>query len=171
VPVNAVLISEPSIDFATLLGLTHEALGQNIADAADASHRKLCPAEKYLTCLAAMGDMSSLITPRLLSHVSFGFLIVVDRHEVVNILNVAVGMPFVSVDTLMSGCELIILTGTLAQWRDAIASGTSKGAPPIVRACYSIILRIFDQMGLSAVWKDFDRSSDRVGFYLEHTHV
>jgi hypothetical protein len=171
VPVNAVLISEPSIDFATLLGLTHEALGQNIAEAADDSHRKLCPSEKYLTCLATMADVSSVITPRLLSHVSFGFLIVVDSHEVVSILNVAVGMPFVSVATLMNGCDLIVLTGTLAQWRDAIASGTSKASQSIVRACYSRILHIFDQMGLSAVWKDFDRSSDRTGYYLEHTHV
>jgi hypothetical protein len=171
VPVNAVLISEPSIDFATLLGLTHEALGQNVAEAADVSHRKLCPSEKYLTCLATMADSQSIITPRLLSHVSFGFLVVVDTHELIDILNVAVGMSFVSVPTLMAGCDIIIITGTLAQWRDAIASGTSKATQPTVRACYSKILWIFDQMGLSTVWKDFDRSSDRGGYYLEHTHV
>jgi hypothetical protein len=50
-PVETVLIIGPAIDFTALLNVTHEALGYDIAAAADASPRKLSDAEKFLVCL------------------------------------------------------------------------------------------------------------------------
>jgi hypothetical protein len=169
-PVNVALIAQPSIDFNTLLGITHEALGRNIAANADNAHRKVSPSEKFVMCMASMTSQDQ-ITANLLSHVSFTILIIIDDYSVLDIINVASGMSFISTDSDVSGCSLVVMTGTLAQWRDAVASGTSRSAINAVRNCYSKILVLFDQLGLSNVWRDYDRSSDRQGYYLEYNNV
>jgi len=168
-PVEAVLITGPAIDFTTLLSLTHEALGYNIASVADASHRKMVDAEKFLSCLAAFKGELGEITPNLLSHVSFSVLVIADERDVLDIIERTSGMSFVQAETAVSNVNLAVLTGTLSQWRDAVASGTDESTPPTVRTCYSKILLLFDRAGLSSVWNSFERHTapDRSGFLLE----
>ena len=48
---DAVLVQVPSVDFRTLIGLTHKVMGRSPAAAADASRRELSDAEKFLTAL------------------------------------------------------------------------------------------------------------------------
>ena len=165
-PVEAVLIAGPAIDFNTLLGLTYKALRRNIAGASDASPRKMVDAEKFLTCLAALRGEDSAITPDLLSHVSFSVLVIADEHDLLSVLEIAGGMSFVH--TLAdSNIAMAVITGTLAQWKDAVVSGTNEATDPAVRTCYSKILWLLDQAGLTWVWNDYDRRTDRNGFLLE----
>lgn len=168
--VEAVLITVPSIDFKALLGLTHEALGYNVAEASDTSHKKMVDTEKYLTCLAAFNNESSEITPNLLSHVAFSVLIIADERDLLDILERTSGMSFVRAETKAPNIYLAVLSGTLAQWRDAVTSGTDRVASPLVRTCFSKILLLFDRAGLTSVWRNFDRSPapDRSGFLLEY---
>ncbi len=169
-PVEAVLITAPAIDFTTLLGLTHQALGYSIASVADANHRKMVDAEKFLSCLAAFKQEFGEITPNLLSHVSFSVLVIAEERDLLDILERTSGMSFVRADTTAPNVNVAVLTGTLAQWRDAVASGTQEAIPPAVRTCYSKILLLFDRAGLTSVWSNFERrtSPDRSGFLLEH---
>ncbi len=164
-PVEAVLITTPSIDFTTLLGLTHETLDRNIAGAADSSHRKMVDAEKYLTCLAALKSVEAIITPDLLAHVSFSVLIIADELDLLDILG-RTGMSFVVAETTVSGVSIAVATGTLRQWKEAVISGTSEAAASVTRTCYSKILLLFDRAGLTSVWSDYQRSTDRSGFLL-----
>ncbi len=168
-PVEAVLIKGPAIDFNTLLSLTHEALGFSIAEYADSCGRKMVDTEKYLSCLAALKDEDGGITPNLLVHIHFAVLVLAEERDLLDILEYA-NMPFVRAETLAPNVKLAILTGNLAQWRDAVASATSQSVPPTVRTCYTKILLLFDRAGLSAVWKNFDRTTapDRSGFLLEY---
>ena len=168
-PVEAVLITGPAIDFTTLLSLTHHALGYNIASVADASHRKMVDAEKFLSCLAAFKEELAEITPNLLSHVSFSVLVIASERDLLDILERTSGMSFVRAETTAPDVNLAVLTGTLGQWRDAVSSGTNEATPPIVRACYSKILLLFDRAGLTLVWNDFERhtAADHSGFLLE----
>lgn len=167
-PVEAVLINSPAIDFTAFLGLAYEALGYNLAGAADASHRKMVDSEKVLSCLAALKDRSAEITPKLLSHVSFGVLVIADERDLLDILDMTSGMSFVRAMTVPN-VEIAVISGTLLQWRNAVASGTKEAAPPIVRTCYSKILMLFDRAGLTSVWSDFERrmAPDQSGFLLE----
>jgi hypothetical protein len=169
-PVETVLITTPAIDFTTLLSLSHHALGYNIAGAADASHRKLADAEKFLSCLASLKEQDAEITPSLLSHVSFSVLVIADERDLLDILERTSGMSFVRGETTAPGVNLAVLTGTLAQWRDAVAAGTNDASPPTVRTCYSKILLLFDRAGLTSVWSNFERTTapDRSGFLLEY---
>jgi len=168
-PVEAVLITSPAIDFDTLLSLTHKALGYNIAGAADASHRKMADPEKFLSCLAGFKDQSAEMTTNLLSHVSFGVLVAADERDLLDILDIASGMSFVRSLTVPN-LEILVISGALSQWRDAVVCGTNEAAPPTVRTCYSKILLLFDRAGLTTVWSDFERRTapDHNGFLLEN---
>jgi hypothetical protein len=169
-PVEAVLITAPAIDFSTLLGLTHQALGYNIAGVADSSHRKMVDAEKFLSCLAAFKQQYGEITPNLLSHVSFSVLVIAEERDLLDILERTSGMSFVRAETTAPDVNVAVLTGTLAQWRDAVASGAQEVTPPTVRTCYSKILLLFDRAGLTSVWSNFERRTapDHSGFLLEY---
>ncbi len=168
-PVEAVLITGPAIDFGTLLSLTHNAMGYSLAEAADSSARKMVETEKYLSCLAAFKEENSEITPNLLIHAYFAVLVMAEERDLLDILEYA-NMPFVRGDTMAPGVKISLLTGNLAQWRDAVAAATSEIVPPTVRTCFTKILLLFDRAGLSAVWSNFDRTTapDRSGFLLEY---
>ena len=164
--VETVLIIAPAIDFTTLLGLAHDALGYDIASVADASPRELSDAEKFLVCLAALKDESAEITFNLLSHISFSVLVIAEERDLLDILE-RTGMPFVRAETKARDMNVAVLTGTLAQWKNAVASGTDEDAPVPVRVCFSKILLLFDCVGLTSVWSNFERQADCGGFYLE----
>ena len=165
-PAETVLIIAPAIDFTTLLGLAHDTLGYDIASAADASPRKLSDAEKFLVCLAALKDESAEIAFNLLSHISFSVLVIADERDLLEILERA-GMPFVCAETKARDVNVAVLSGTLVQWKNAVAAGTHEDAPVTVRTCFSKILLMFDCVGLTSVWSNFERQADCGGFYLE----
>lgn len=181
-PVEVVLISNPAIDFDTLLSIAHEAMGRNIADAADASPRIMTDAEKFLSCLAALRDenrddngtitsvITPLIAPDLLRHVSFSILVIAEEHDLLAILEIASSMTFVRTETTAPGVSIAVVTGTLAQWKYAVVSGTDDRVSSVARTCYSKILLLFDRAGLTSVWNDYDRiaAPDRNGFRLEY---
>lgn len=167
---DAVLINVPSIDFNTFLTLSQKALGYSPARQADSSGKRMTDAEKFLWCLDSFRDEDQKgIALHLLGHVSFSVFICAEERDMIEIYDCASGMQMASADTLVSGVKIAVLTGTLAQWRDAVTSGASQQAAPMVRACYSKILLLFDKAGLSGVWNDFSRraSPDRIGLFLE----
>jgi hypothetical protein len=93
--------------------------------------------------------------------------VIAEERDLLNILERTSGMSFVRAETTAPNVNLAVLTGTLAQWRDAVVSGTDEATPPIVRTCYSKILLLFDRAGMS--WNNFERHSapDRNGFLLK----
>lgn len=164
---SVVLIQQPAIDFDTLLGASHKLLGYSLSAKADQSHTIEADAERFISCLSAMRDPNAPagITPNLLTHVSFSALIAADERDLIDILEMA-NMPFVTAETTMRGVMVSVVTGTLAQWRDAVKSGAGPGEFN-VRACYCQIMVLFEQVGLN-VWKDFQvkPQSDKT-FFLE----
>jgi len=167
--VDAVLIQQPAVNFTTFLAVTHEALGYSPAAKSDASHRKMCDAEKFISCLESLSDKNAAhsLPPALLTHVSFSVLIAADDRDILSILEAAVGMPFVHTETTSRGIDLLVVTGTLAQWRVAVISGSRREGT--VQACYCKILTLFEGTGLN-VWGDCKRkpaASDSRLFYLE----
>jgi hypothetical protein len=167
---EALLINRPAIDFGVFLGVSHKILGYSPAAPSDQSHRELADAERFLSCLAALRDPKATpgLPPKLLTHVSFSALVVADERDLLDILEGCAGMPFVVADTLARGVQAAVISGTLAQWRDAVKSGSSPDAEPSVRLCFNKIHSLFCAEGLN-VWTDFrtHEAPDRVTFYLE----
>lgn len=153
---EAILITQPSVDFRTFIGLAHQVMGRSPAEAADACRRELSDAEKFLSCLASLRDakVGVGLSPYLLSHVSFSAFIGADDRDLLDILQCCAGMPFVTAETTVRGAQIAVVTGTLAQWRDAIASGCRKDVEPPVRYCFNRLHGWFTATGLN-VWGDF----------------
>ncbi|MGA2061684.1 MAG: hypothetical protein ABSG67_14460 [Thermoguttaceae bacterium] len=167
---SAVLIQTPNVDFATFLGLCQQALGRNPAATVDASPLERSDAERFLACLAALRDRNASVglAPNLLTHVSVSILAAADDRDMLDILQASTTMPFVATDTLMHGVQLAVITGTLAQWRDAVKSGCSKNNTPNMRVFFNRVMSLFESAGLGGIWKDFESRPLRdQTFYLE----
>lgn len=167
---SVVLISVPAIDFRTFIGLSHKATGRNVASRVDASRRELSDAEKFLSCLAALRDDHAPVglAPCLLAHVSFSALIGADDRDLLAILQCCAGLPFVAVETTVRDVQVAVVTGTLAQWRDAVVSGCGRGVESPVRHCFNQLYGLFVAAGLN-VWGDFQtrQAPDRTFLLLE----
>lgn len=167
---DAILITQPSVDFRTFVGLSHQALGRSPMEAADAAHRELSDAEKFLSCLAALRDSEAGVglPSHLLSHVSFSAFLAADERDLLDILQCCAGMPFVATDTNLRGVQLAVVTGTLAQWKEAVVSGCRRDAETAVRHCFNRLYGLFVAAGLN-VWTDFQirQTPDQTFLLLE----
>jgi hypothetical protein len=161
----AIIITQPVIDFKTFVAVTHKALGRSIAAASDKAHDQH-PIERYLSCLAAMRDelAPAGLPANLLYHVSFSLLIAADQIDTIPILECAAGMPFVTVETINDSIDLTVVYGTLAQWRDAVVSGTRRTGE--VQALYCSIMSQFEGMNLN-VWPEYNKKWSNGLFLLE----
>ena len=153
---SAILINRPSIDFKTLLGLSFHALGYSPSVKSDASKLEVSDTERFLSCLAAIRDQKSPagLVPSLLTHVSFSVFLACEDRDMIDVLQCAAGMSFVVADTVLRGAQVAVITGTLAQWRDAVSNGCTVAVEPQVRACFNQIHTLFSDSGLD-VWTDF----------------
>ena len=165
---DAVLIQQPAVDFSTFLGLCHQMLGYSPAAVADASPRKLHDAERFLSCLSALKEKNASVglPPHLLTHVSFSVLLAADERDMKDILEYCSGMPFVIADTLARGVQAAVVTGSLAQWRDAVISGCQFSVEPSVRFLFNKILGLFEGVNLN-IWPDCERKQVGPTFLLQ----
>lgn len=149
------LVQQPAIDFATLLGASQQALGYSPGAKADQVRRDMSDSERFVSCLSAFHDPQAPAgwTPNLFSHVSFSVLLLVDERDLLDIIEASPGMAIVTADTLARSTMLAVMTGTLAQWRDAVISGAKQDAQFNVRSCFCDVKTLFEQQGLM-VWKD-----------------
>ena len=165
---EAILIQQPHVDFNAFLGACHKVLGYNPSKRSDATNRQIHEAERFLSCLSAVREESAPVglSPSLLAHVSFSVLVVTQERDMQDILQYCSGMPFVVADTLARGMQVGVITGTLAQWRDAIASGCEAAAEETVRRLFNKILGLFEASRLN-VWADYIKREQGRTFSLE----
>ncbi len=116
---SVAVISEPVIDFTTLIGVAQQALGYSPGAKADQVRRDMPDAERLISCLSAFHDQAAPagLTPNLLAHVSFSVLVVADERDIIDILEAASGMAIVTADTVSRGVMIAVLSGTLTPGR------------------------------------------------------
>ncbi len=153
---EVLLVTTPAVNFRAFLGACLHVLGYSPARAADAAPRDLSEPEKFLSCLAALRDQKApaSLAPNLLTHISFSVFVVADERDLLDILERCAGMPFVTAETTVRGMTAAVITGTLAQWRDAVASGSVSNVEASVRAGFNKVYGLFCGAGLN-VWGDY----------------
>jgi hypothetical protein len=155
---TAAIIAQPSIDFSTLTRVAMQALGRSITTAVDTAGRKMHDTEKFLSCLSSIrGNNSTGLPDELLPHCCFTALIMCDQGDTLAVLEAASGMPFTFKETVMRGIDLIILSGTLRQWRDVVVIGSE--CDDAVRTLYAAIRDQFRSLNLD-LWRGWDQQSD-----------
>ena len=164
----AALIQGPAIDFHTFLGIAHQALGRSPAHRADGDSRVSNDALKFLACLSdCQGGPVLTASPHHLCHVTYSVVLAADERTLREILACADGMPVLMSDTVAPAVVLILLTGNLNQWRDAVVSGTSREPP--CRSYFCRIQQLFEEHGLGHIWRDYNKRETPDSFYvLEH---
>ena len=166
---DAVLINKPCIDFKTLLGLSFHALGYSVTEKSDNGLLDVSDTERFISALAAIRDPKAPagLIPHLLTHVSFSVFLACEERDMIDVLQSAAGMSFVVADTVARGVQVAVISGTLAQWRDAVSNGSTLATEGEVRLCFNRIHSLFEGAGLD-VWTDFRvRPAPDKTFYLE----
>ena len=171
-PPEVRLITTPSVNLRDFLLTCEKFLGYSLTRAADASRLVLSEPGKFLSYLAALRDQNARVgtapNPKFLSHVSFSVFVVAEERDLRDILECCSGMSFVTAETLVTRVLAAVITGTLAQWRDAVAAGFVREADPSVRVGFNRIHSLFYDMNLN-VWADYDiRQAADGTFFMEH---
>ena len=149
--------------------MSYQATGRNLSAKADSSRRDLSEAERFLRCLAAIRDPQAAagLVPSLLTHASFSVFLACEERDMIDVLQSAAAMSFVVADTVARGVQVAVISGTLAQWRDAVSNGSTLATEGEVRLCFNRIHSLFEGAGLD-VWTDFRvRPAPDKTFYLE----
>jgi hypothetical protein len=157
-PLEVFLVTTPKVDFPAFVGACTEVLGYSPAKAADASGRDMTDVERFLSCLATIRnpEARASFAPDLsfLPHVSFSVLVVADERDLFDIVERCVGMSFVTAETTIRRVRAAVVSGTLAQWRDAVIAGSVREIEPSVRFGFNKLYRMFYGAGLN-VWSDY----------------
>lgn len=152
---DAALIVTPNVDFQTLVGVAHKALGYSPAAVADSSHIQLSETERYLSCLAALHDKNAPtgLAGHLLQHAFASVMFAFDERDAIPILELG-AMPFVLSESVRRGTLFGVMSGTLAQWRDAILAGIRPVVSTETRQFYGRVMKLFEGNGLN-LWKGY----------------
>ena len=129
---NAIIVQVPGVDLGSLLSLAKEALGYDLAGRLDADPIERPAAERFISCLAAMEDREAApgLYDHLLEHVTVSVLVAADLPDALDIEAIA-AMPCVTAQTRLRDVRLLVLTGTLGQWKRTVLSGSiSLRRPP-----------------------------------------
>ena len=163
---NAIIVQVPGVDLGSLLSLAKEALGYDLAGRLDADPIERPAAERFISCLAAMEDREAApgLYDHLLEHVTVSVLVAADLPDALDIEAIA-AMPCVTAQTRLRDVRLLVLTGTLGQWKCAVLSGSISLRPPSVRTCFNRVMSAFLAAGLD-LWKDRKRQAVSDGTLL-----
>lgn len=165
---NAILISKPQFDIPTILSLSNEMLGRSPARIADSANLTGLP--HLLACLASFRDKDAKPTIRggkdAFDLLHFGFIIVADEPEMIQILEILGGMPFAVTETRLRGVQTAIVVDTLHRWREAVLRGCRQDQSETIRYCFDKIFIQFQNIGLADVFGTKKSLPDRT-FFIE----
>jgi len=167
---NAVLISQPNINFDQFLASANTVLGRNPAAAVDQLKGRSV-AEKFTSCLGALIDAEfpAGLHDEFLNHLTYSAFCVCPIWDLMTVLSAASGMPFVVGETKDRNHAAFVLTGTLHQWHGSIQNGTELRQPDGCRELYCRLMERFESVGLGKLWADREKKWDAQHlFYLTH---
>ncbi len=167
---EVMFVLTPVFNLQTFPSTCRQVLGYSPLRASDALEREVSDAERFLSCLAAFRDPKAPAgyALHLLPHVSVSIFIVADDRDVRDILEYCSGMSFVTTETLARGILAAVVSGTLAQWRNAVVSGSVRETEGPVRLAFNKLRTLFRGAGLD-VWVDYrTREADDHTLLLEY---
>jgi hypothetical protein len=153
---KALFVLTPVFNRRDFPAACRQVLGYSPLAGVGAAEREMSDAETFLSCLAAFHDEKAPagFALHLLPHVSYSILVVADDQDMRDILEYCSGMSFVTANTLARGATAAVISGTLAQWRNAVASGSGRNVEGSVRLGFNNIRRLFSAACLD-LWDDY----------------
>lgn len=157
---EAILIAKTDINFDVLAATCGATLPQDALATVNRTSRKVSDPEKFLLILSDVKDGTT--KPNLYCHVSYSFIVLAEDYDLIEILEFCSGMPFIQSETTRRGTSFAIVTGTLAQWRDAVVSGSQSRHAAI----FNKIHNIFVGMNLQHIWSGYKQEPNGKNYQL-----
>lgn len=168
---QVVIIQKPKIDFDSFLAIASQVLGYNPARVADKSSKDMTDSEKLILCLQSMKNPDALkFRDYFLEHINLSVMLLALEDDLLEITEICGSMPHISTVTLRRDVCLSIITGTIRQWREAIAVGCSKDVSVTVGVVFTAAYQAFVKDGFGFVWNRYNVKPHTHGqLLLEHT--
>ncbi len=169
------LILLTKLNLQAFLPLSRDILGYSAAKAADGVSIELKEIPHNIACLAAFKDEKHPPTFKsdcpYLKLFQAGFLIAADERDMAEILELA-AMPFVLTQTMSRGVDAVIVSGTLAAWRDAITLACSPRTDISreARFTFNSAYKIFCKEGLRDMFGDLHVAEQADHTFLLQNH-
>lgn len=157
-------VIRPLINWNIFVKHTYEILGRSITQklderAAYTGDYNVRDVKAYLSMLSEMCspgmDLHAVLkNSRILDHLSYSFLVSGDIRLLVDII--------INTDlkALPADDKIVLLTGTLSQWKRAVQAYLILGANPVSREFYTNIYHFFGFEGLSDLWPSVTSAPD-----------
>jgi hypothetical protein len=168
---NAIIITTPNINFDQFLSAASLVFGRNLSEKTD-KVPGVSVMERLASCL---GQILNVDSPRgvhaeFLNHLYYSVFLVCPVDDLMAILSICEGMPFVAGEAV-NGHAGAFVTGGLMDWRQAITSGTSLRQTDGCRECFCRLMERFESIGLGKLWDGRSKKWDAERlFYLKHEH-
>jgi hypothetical protein len=156
------LIAGTAVDWNRFVSTANCALGRSPTKELDNCGLPVGNPSSYVAALAEFARPGSnpvtsiRDSDKVLDHMSFSFLVAVDRDTALAVLKPSPGLAVLPADST-KGRENLILTGSLRAWRTAVVEGCSPSASQEARAFYNAVWQLFDKMGLREAFGKFTR--------------
>ena len=147
-------------DLDTFLPIARQALGRGVSAKAD---NQMLPLELHnMTCVAGLvggeaGDADLLY--------SMAYLVAADERDMPAIVQAA-GMPHLGVDSQTRGVRVVLISGPMPGWRDALRRGCSAEVGVEVRRVYNLIYKDLTRRSLDGILKVVKRHPQQDATFL-----
>lgn len=163
------IIIQPQFSQSLFLAACQKMLGYSPARAADANNLSGIP--HLMAILSAFRNKDANPTVKqskdIIDLLHFSCLIAAEDYDMLPILEVAAGMPFIFTNTLARGVQVAVVSGTLKQWRDVVLRGCRDSQSTPIRACFDRLYLDFCQLGLTDLFGGIKKQNPDRTFYLE----
>lgn len=164
---QVLIIQKPSIDFNAFLTVASQVLGYNPAAASDKSSKKMTDSERLILCLQALKNPDALkFRDYFLKHINLSVMVLALEADLLEVMEICATMPLVSTTTLRRDVGLVILTGTVKQWREAVAIGCSKDVSLTIGVLFTDIYQVLVKDGYGFVWNSYSVKNHNHGQLL-----
>ena len=95
---------------------------------------------------------------RLYAHLTFTFLVAVDRETAMLVLKSSAGLIVTSAEP-SRGRENLIVTGNLRDWKLAVVEASTQATPSEIRTFYNELWAIFERLGFRDIFAHYREGS------------
>lgn len=148
-------LAQTQVDWSNLYNITKSELGYSILSNGDAKGVEPSTPLAFTFALASMMDPKAEVASLydatgLLRHLSFGFLVVADRNTILeSIVETKLNATYKAIDKER---EIAVISGTLAEWREAIINCSRKDKSFGTRYVFNACHLFFERAQLGMIW-------------------
>jgi len=165
------IVAETKVDFTRYLSLCKPALGRSVIQGVDRNNTPIssladfvCTLDEiefeYSDCIDSLREATDK-----LEHISFTMVILAPEYVIYSLIRKSY-LKVVNTSTTQSYYHLGVVSGSLAQWKQAVINNSVKGTNQITLELMNIIVNRFDEKGLSIIFSKFERKDQGNGTFL-----